>query len=122
MAPRTPGAIQVARYRRLCPWWEHLRKARERCNNPRARKYENYGGRGIRCRLTIYQVAKLWFRDNAESLRRPSIDRIDSDKDYTLENCRFIELHQNSSAPHVRRREYEPPPPEEGPHDEDTGD
>lgn len=39
---------------------------------------------------------ELWERDNAHQLERPSIDRIDSTKGYEKENCRFIELTENS--------------------------
>jgi len=38
----------------------------------------------------------LWFRDKAYLLKRPSLDRINPLKNYTLKNCRFIELSENS--------------------------
>ena len=37
--------------------------------------------------VDIQDVKTLWFRDQAWLLIRPSIDRIDTRKDYTLKNC-----------------------------------
>jgi hypothetical protein len=45
--------------------------------------------------LTIEEIKTLWFRDNASQLTRPSLDRIDNDKGYSFDNCRFIELLEN---------------------------
>jgi hypothetical protein len=41
--------------------------------------------------LNTSLVKYLWFRDKADLLKNPSIDRIDSTKDYTLDNCQYIE-------------------------------
>jgi hypothetical protein len=37
----------------------------------------------------------LWFRDKAYLMRHPSIDRIDSNGNYELNNCQFIEMKRN---------------------------
>jgi hypothetical protein len=63
---------------------------RQRCENPRARSFPNYGARGIR-------VCPRW-RASFEAFladmgRRPtprhSVDRIDNGSDYTPDNCRW---------------------------------
>lgn len=66
-----------------------------RCENPNTKRFDRYGGRGIKCRISYGQLCQLWERDKAWLLERPSIDRIDNDGDYTMENCRFIEHVEN---------------------------
>ena len=69
---------------------------KDRCNNTKRKDYKYYGGRGIQCLITEKEIKKLWFRDKAYLMKRPSIDRRDNDGDYCLENCRFIEQSLNS--------------------------
>lgn len=82
-------------FKKRTPWLVHLFNARYRCTNKNATGYEYYGGRGIKCNLTNYDAQALWFRDKAWTLIKPSIDRVDSDSDYTYDNCRFINLSEN---------------------------
>lgn len=66
-----------------------------RCNNPKQPGFPYYGGRGIKNLLTKEQIKFIWERDNASLMEKPSIDRVDSDGNYELSNCRFIELSEN---------------------------
>lgn len=50
--------------------------------------------------MTEIDVKILWERDHAEKLRKASLDRIDSNKNYTRENCRFIEFYENIRLAH----------------------
>lgn len=77
-------------------WLKILYGARSRCKNPKAAGYKYYGGKGIKCFLTKKQAKFLWERDKGYSLRKPSIDRINSMGNYELINCRFIEVSENS--------------------------
>jgi hypothetical protein len=78
--------------RRLQRLWGNIN---HRCSNPNDKKYKFYGGRGIKVFLTKEDLLNLWERDKACLLREPSIDRIDSNKDYEIDNCRFIEMNEN---------------------------
>lgn len=86
------------------PWYSHLMSARQRCRNPNASGFSHYGGRGIRCHLAPNEIQAIWERDKAHLLRSPSLDRIDSDKDYTKDNCRFIEQRDNCAKVAVDAR------------------
>lgn len=63
-----------------------------------------YGGKGIKCLLSFEDVMNLWNRDKANLLSRPTIDRIDPNGNYKLENCRFIENSENVRRAHKNRK------------------
>jgi len=77
------------------PWCRHYWSAKQRCEGKTSTSYNWYGGRGIRVEFSIEDVKELWFRDKAFLLKSPSLDRINSDGNYTKENCRFIENKEN---------------------------
>jgi hypothetical protein len=81
--------IKVA-YESKDPWEKHYRWIQIRT----APKGE-YTKRGIKCRLTLAGIKRLWFRDKAWLFKQPSVDRIDNSKGYSFGNCRFMELIEN---------------------------
>lgn len=85
---------------RLNPWNRLLTSITQRCGNVNNPRYKNYGGRGIKNFLTKKDLQFLWERDKANLLREPSIDRIDKNWHYELNNCRFIENKLNSELRH----------------------
>ena len=78
------------------PWVTHFTSAKQRCTNPSHTAYKYYGGKGIEFKLTMEEVWYLYERDNAKDMKKPSIDRIYGDSNYTFGNCRFIEQAENS--------------------------
>ena len=72
-------------------WRTSLWGAKKRCNWKNDPSFHRYGGRGIRFLMNPKQVRELWYRDKAEEMDRPSLDRIDNDGHYEFSNCRFIE-------------------------------
>lgn len=71
---------------------------KERCNSPKFKQYHNYGGRGItvckqweeRFRNFLYWAIKRGYQKGLE------LDRIDNDKGYSPENCRWATHSQNN--------------------------
>lgn len=72
-----------------------LATIRHRCESPKHKSFRWYGGKGIKNFLILVDLRFLWDRDNADSMKRPSIDRIDTNGHYERDNCRFIELSEN---------------------------
>lgn len=54
--------------------------------------------------LNCDDLKYLWFRDKAFEMIKPSIDRINPDEDYTIENCRYIECQENIKRRRTRAR------------------
>lgn len=93
---RKANRENAARFRERNPWYDSWQAARQRCENPKNPRYRWYGARGIQFKLSKFDMKFLWQRDQAHLLKRPSIDRINNDGHYTLDNCRFIEAADNS--------------------------
>lgn len=78
---------------------------KERCQNPKLKQYKNYGGRGIKvCPewKDDYLKFREWCLANGyqEEIRKSgrnnlTIDRIDVDRDYEPNNCRWITNKEN---------------------------
>lgn len=69
--------------------WLAWRGAKDRCYNPFAPQYVNYGARGIRMSEAWRDSFEKFFEDMGECPPNYSLDRIDVNRGYSAENCRW---------------------------------
>jgi len=77
------------------PWHIAYVNIGQRCTNKNHPKFKFYGGKGIKRSITSTELKTMYDRDNAHLMKSPSVDRIDTSKDYCVSNCRFIEMDEN---------------------------
>jgi hypothetical protein len=68
----------------------------QRCNNPNNRLYKYYGGRGITV-CEKWTTFEGFYEDMGKRPKGLSIDRIDNNKGYFKENCRWATIEQQSN-------------------------
>jgi len=91
-------------YNKANPWMKTYRNIMSRMNLPKThRNYKHY--HKIKNYLTPTCLKYLWERDKAYLLNQPSIDRRDSKKNYTVDNCRYIEWKENSDQGRANRKQ-----------------
>lgn len=73
--------------------WDTMK---QRCNNPKHKKFPLYGGRGIKICARWDDFASFLSDMGPRPSPRHSIDRIDGDKGYSPDNCRWATPKQQA--------------------------
>lgn len=85
--------------------WKNMR---QRCFNKNNKKYSRYGGRGITvCQEWMKIEGFLEWAKKSGWQEGLTIDRIDNDKGYYPENCRWISLAINSKKKRTTKITFE---------------
>ena len=78
------------------PTYTSWYKMKGRCLNKRGHNYKYYGGRGIKiCKR--WEIFENFYKDMGDRSVGTSLDRIDNDKGYCKENCRWATQQEQVS-------------------------
>lgn len=78
---------------------------KNRCNNSNLKEYKNYGGRGITYD-SKWEDFREFYKDMGERPIGTTLDRIDVDKNYCKENCRWATKEQQQRNQRIHKNKY----------------
>ena len=87
---------KVINYKTKKPWLNTLVWINQRIKEVKEPYVKrSYFDKGIKNFLTLDDLERLWFRDKADKMTRPSIHRKNNDGHYEFGNCKYIEFNEH---------------------------
>lgn len=80
--------------------WNNMKN---RCKNPNSKAYKNYGGRGITYDKK-WEDFREFYKDMGKRPLNTTLDRIDVDKGYCKENCRWATKEEQQRNQRIHKR------------------
>ena len=99
---RKQTGIHNLYYHRFYVTWYNMT---QRCTNPKNKRYKDYGGRGITVFEEWLDVRNFvsWAEATHPNIEGYTLDRIDNDKGYSPENCRWADKSTQSINQRIRK-------------------
>lgn len=88
-------------WKKAHPEFRSFEAMKKRCNNPNDSHYKNYGARGIKVLINSWQ--EIITTIGPKPGKEYSIDRIDNNGNYTLNNIRWATMKQQSNNRRKRK-------------------
>jgi hypothetical protein len=79
--------------------WANMK---QRCNNPNKKDYKYYGGRGVKV-CEHWNSFENFYNDMGERPKGMTLDRIDNNKGYFKDNCRWVDKVTQSKNQNIRK-------------------
>jgi hypothetical protein len=102
---QTAGCRPCGQPRRAPKWLvRRASNAKDRCTNPRNRRFSDYGGRGIEFRFESPTAMAVWVQENLGLRPDWQLDRIDNDGHYEAGNLRYVTASENQRNSRRQKR------------------
>ena len=86
------------------PLYQTWQGIKQRCHTTKHKQYKDYGGRGITLCSEWYDNFAQFVEDMGDRPEGHTVDRIDNDKGYSKDNCRWADAKTQSNNRRPRRK------------------